>query len=79
LRDLIGAGTFGAALTVIHRSDAMHWDLKPANILLDDEGNVYLGEFRIAKALVKTAWAMQESQIIESSADDSPERIKGKQ
>ena len=36
-------------LHVAHRSQVIHRDIKPGNILLDEDGNGYLGDFGIAK------------------------------
>jgi WD40 repeat protein/serine/threonine protein kinase len=43
----------GSALTTAHRGGVIHQDLKPANILLDDEKNCYLTDFGIAKEISK--------------------------
>jgi WD40 repeat protein/DNA-binding SARP family transcriptional activator/tRNA A-37 threonylcarbamoyl transferase component Bud32 len=64
------------ALDVAHRAGVVHRDVKPSNILLDEEGNAYLGDFGVAKDVPLSPQ--------EASAEDlspsyylSPEQVRG--
>lgn len=46
-------GEVAEALDFIHKQKYIHRDVKPANILFDAHGNVYLSDFGVAKALAQ--------------------------
>ncbi len=65
-----------SALAAAHRRGVVHRDLKPDNILLDEEGNAYLADFGIAKDVGKVE-AGEAGNIVGSPAYLSPEQVMG--
>jgi WD40 repeat protein/serine/threonine protein kinase len=65
-----------SGLTLAHRSGIIHRDLKPDNILLDDQENVYIADFGIAKDLGNVESEADSEAVIGSPAYLSPEQIR---
>jgi serine/threonine protein kinase/WD40 repeat protein len=65
------------ALTIAHRNGVIHRDLKPENVLLDEDGNAYLGDFGIAKNLAILDSQTDTGDILGSPGYLSPEQAQG--
>jgi serine/threonine protein kinase/WD40 repeat protein/energy-coupling factor transporter ATP-binding protein EcfA2 len=69
-----------AGLSAAHNQGVIHRDLKPSNILLDEEGNAYLGDFGIAKDLEEPGTDYPENNSVIGSPDySSPEQASNGQ
>jgi len=67
-------GQLASALTYAHESGVIHRDLKPQNILLDQDGNPYLTDFGIAKAIDSTDQMTQTGAIMGTPSYMAPEQ-----
>ena len=65
-----------SALSVAHRHNIIHRDIKPHNIMLTEDGTAKLGDFGIAKA-ISDATLTKTSTIIGSVHYFSPEQARG--
>jgi len=65
-----------SALAVAHRVGVVHRDIKPDNIILDDDDNAYLTDFGIAKDISRSTGATEVDVVSGSLAYISPEQAK---
>jgi WD40 repeat protein/serine/threonine protein kinase len=64
------------ALHTAHRSQVIHRDIKPGNILLDEDGNAYLADFGIAKDHTLAKDVTSPDAIVGSPDYLSPEQAR---
>jgi serine/threonine protein kinase len=67
------------ALAHAHRRRIVHRDVKPANIMLDDEGRVILTDFGISKAVQDTGQFTGTGKIIGTPHYMAPEQARGQE
>ncbi|MGW0600476.1 serine/threonine-protein kinase [Streptomyces sp. NPDC002776] len=72
----IGAA-LASALAHVHRAGVVHRDVKPANILLDEEGAPHLTDFGISRLLGTTAHTVTGA-LVGTAAYMAPEQVLGR-
>lgn len=65
-----------SALEIVHQGGLIHRDLKPANILLEDDGNLKLLDFGIARAADESS-ITQHGMLVGTVLYMSPEQVRG--
>jgi serine/threonine-protein kinase len=65
------------ALDYAHRRGLVHRDVKPANLLFDDEGRLCIADFGIARALAEATWTEPSGAVVGTVRYASPEQARG--
>ncbi|MGH9109930.1 MAG: protein kinase domain-containing protein [Acidimicrobiales bacterium] len=73
----VGAQVAGA-LAYAHARGLVHRDVKPANLLFDDEGRVRVADFGVARALAEAASTEPSGAMVGTARYASPEQAEGR-
>ena len=64
-------------LDYAHRRGLVHRDVKPANLLFDDEGRLRIADFGLARALAEAAWTEPSGAVLGTARYAAPEQVRG--
>lgn len=65
------------ALEYAHENNVIHRDVKPSNIIIDNENRIHLTDFGLAKSVTSEETVTQIGQVMGTPAYMSPEQAKG--
>jgi serine/threonine-protein kinase len=72
------ARQIAGALEAIHAEEIVHRDLKPANVMLDEQGNIHITDFGLARHTDDSLLTMP-GQSVGSMDYMAPEQIRGEE
>ncbi len=74
----VAVGVQGAqGLAYAHGRGFVHRDVKPANLLFDEEGRLSIADFGLARALSEAAWTEPAGATVGTARYAAPEQAKG--
>jgi serine/threonine-protein kinase len=64
-------------LDYAHRRGLVHRDVKPANLIFDDEGRLSVADFGLARALAEATWTEPAGAVVGTARYAAPEQVRG--